>query len=42
MLQATNTDLFNPLVVKAHSGECQNQIFLLQTKPVKVNLKLTH
>ena len=24
MLQAANTDHFNPLVVKAHNRECQN------------------
>ena len=23
MLQTANTDLFNPLVPKAHNGECQ-------------------
>ena len=30
----------NPLVPKTHNSECQNQIFALQIKPVKVNLKL--
>ena len=30
MLQAANTDLFNPLVPKAHNSECQNLIFLLK------------
>ena len=40
MLQAASTDLFNPLVPKAHNSECQNQLFPLQIKPVKVNLKL--
>ena len=37
MLQAANTDLFNPLVPKAHNSECQNLQFLLQIKPVKVS-----
>ena len=36
MLQAANTDLFNPLVPKAHNNERQNLIFTLQMKPVKV------
>ena len=40
MLQAANTDLFNPLVPKAHNSECQNLVFSLQIEPVKVNLKL--
>ena len=40
MLQAANTDLFNPLVNKAHNSECQNITFPLQIKPVKVNSKL--
>ena len=40
MLQAANTDPFNPLVNKAHNCECQNLLFPLQIKPVKVNLKL--
>ena len=42
MLQAANTELFfNPLVVpKVHKCKCQNLLFLLQTKPVKDNLKL--
>ena len=40
MLQAAKTDLFNPLVPKAHNSECQNLLFLFQIKPVKVNLKL--
>ena len=35
-----NTVLFNPLVPKAHNGECQSILFPLQIKPVKVNLKL--
>ena len=33
MLQATNTDLFNPLVPKAHKNDL---LFLLQIKPLKV------
>ena len=35
MLQGANTDLFNPLVSKAHNSECQNLPFPLQIKPVK-------
>ena len=34
MLLGANTDLFNPLVPKAHNTECQN-IFPLQITPVK-------
>ena len=34
MLQAANTDLFNPLVPKAHNSECQ---FPFHIKPVKVS-----
>ena len=26
MLQAANSDLFNPLVPKAHNAECQNLV----------------
>ena len=37
MLQAANTDLFNPLVPKAHNSECQNLLFHLQIKPAKVS-----
>ena len=37
MLEAVNTDLFNPLVPKAHNGECQNLPFSLQIKPVKAS-----
>ena len=37
MLQAAYTDLFNPLVPKAHNGECHNLLFSLQIKPVKVS-----
>ena len=36
MLQAANTDIFNPLVPKAHNSECQN-LFPLQMKPLKVS-----
>ena len=32
MLQAANTDLFNPLVPKAHNSECQNLLFSLKTQ----------
>ena len=41
MLQAANTDLFNPLVPKAHISEYQNQLFILKIKPVK-SVKLIH
>ena len=34
MLQGTNTDLFNPLVPKAHNSEYRNILFPLQIKPV--------
>ena len=37
MLQAANIDLFNQLVPNAHNSGCQNQLFLLQIKPLKVN-----
>ena len=40
MLHAANTDLFNPLIAKAHNSEGQNLLFSLQIKPLKVNLKL--
>ena len=36
MLQGANTDLFNPLVPKAHNGECHN-LFPLQIKAVKLS-----
>ena len=36
MLQAANTDLFNPLVPNARNSECQYLLFPLQTKPAKV------
>ena len=36
MLQAANTDLLNQLVSKVHNSECQNLLFPIQTKPVKV------
>ena len=35
MLQAARTDLFNPLVRKAHNVECQNLQFQIQIKPEK-------
>ena len=35
MLQAANTELFNPLVPKAHNSECQNRPFPLQIMPVR-------
>ena len=31
MLQTANTDLFNPLVPKAHNFECQNPLFPSQS-----------
>ena len=34
MLQAANTDHFNPLVPKADRNECHNLLFPLQIKPV--------
>ena len=34
MLQAANTELFNPLVPKAHNSECQNVPFPLQINPL--------
>ena len=39
MLQAVNTDLFNPSVPKAHNSESQNLLFPLQIKPVKKSVK---
>ena len=38
MLQAANTDLFNPLAPKAHNSECRNLPSPLQIRPVKVTL----
>ena len=42
MLQGSNTDLFNPLplVPNAYNSECQNLLFPLQIKPVKVSLRI--
>ena len=40
MLQAANTDFYNPLGPKVHNSECQNLLFSLQIKPVKSQLKL--
>ena len=37
MLQAANTDLFNPLVPKPYDSECQNLQFHLQIMPAKVS-----
>ena len=37
MLQAANTDLFNSFVPKVHISQCQNLLFPLQIKPVKVD-----
>ena len=36
MVQAANTDLFNPLVPEAHNSECQIYYFLFKIKAVKV------
>ena len=38
MLQRDNTDLFNPLVPKAHNSECQNIQFPLHIKTFKSQL----
>ena len=41
MLHKGSTEIQNPLVPKAHNGECQNLLFPLQIKPVyKIQLKL--
>ena len=40
MLQAANTDLFNPSVPKAHYSECQHLLAPFIIKPVKSQLKL--
>ena len=37
MVQAANTDFFNPLVAKAHNSEFQNLLFPLQSELVKVS-----
>ena len=37
MLQGANSDLFNPLIPKAHNSECQNQPFPVRIKAVKVS-----
>ena len=37
MLKGANTDLFNPLDPKAHNSECQNLLFSLQIKQIKVS-----
>ena len=37
ILLAANTDLFNPLVPKAHNSCVNNLLFPLQIKPLKVN-----
>ena len=36
MLQAANTDIFNPLVPKGHNSDCQSILFPLKIKPVKL------
>ena len=41
MLQGASTDLYNPLVPKAHNSYYQNNLFPLQIKALKVmQLKL--
>ena len=41
MLETSNTDLFNPLLVpEAHNSQCQNILFPLEIKPVKVSLRI--
>ena len=40
MLQRANTDLFNPLVPKAHNREFQNLLLSLLIKSVKVSLRI--
>ena len=35
--KAASTDLLNPLVPRAHNNECQNPLFPLHIKPVKVS-----
>ena len=40
MLQAANTDLFNPLILKAHNSKCQNFHFLYELSHKKINLKV--
>ena len=37
MWQAANTDIFNPLVPKAHNSDCQNILFHLQITPLEVS-----
>ena len=37
MLQAVNSDLFNPFVPNAHNSKCKNLLFSLQIKPVKIS-----
>ena len=39
MVQAANTDLFNPSVPKAHNSECQNLQFPLLFKAGKSQIK---
>ena len=39
LIGTTDTDLFNPLVPKAHNSDCQNILFPLQIEPARL-LKL--
>ena len=39
LIGTTDTELFNPLVPKAHNSECQNILFPLQIEPARL-LKL--
>ena len=37
MLQLANTDLFNPIVLKAHNSECQKSTVFFRNEAKKVN-----
>ena len=37
MLQGASTDLFNPLVPKAHNNECQNILIPCKLSQVKIS-----
>ena len=40
MLQAANTELFNPSVPKAHNSECQNILISFKNEAIESLLKL--
>ena len=40
MLQGAHINLFNPLVSKAHNGECQNLQLPLQIRPEESKFKV--